>query len=51
MLRWQPMLKRVGPNRDPDDRSVHTPAVGVERGGAVGGSRLFFVDGPIKLSE
>ena len=41
------MLKRVRPNRDPDDRSVHAPVVGAERGGAVGGSRLFFVDGPI----
>ena len=29
MLRWQPMLKQVRPNRDPD-RSVHVPC---RRGG------------------
>ena len=44
MVKRRPIVKRVRPNRDPDDRGVRAPLVWVERGGAVGGSRFFFVD-------
>ena len=42
MLKWRPMVKRVRPNRDPNDRSVRAPLVGAERGGAVWGLPPFF---------
>ena len=42
MLKWRPMVKRVRPNRDPDDRSVRALLVGAEKGGAVWGLPPFF---------